>query len=115
MFCKLYLKCPSIQASRIPERVNDDYELSVAREAALSAAQAVAASTAAVRSVNATASQTWNPGKFIFQRLIQNKGENHIITHIIFHRSREIWINLVFQFISEKLGHFDKYCAADIY
>jgi len=44
--------------------VSDDYELSVAREAALSAAQAVAASTAAVRSVNATASQTWNPGKF---------------------------------------------------
>ena len=44
--------------------MSDDYELSVAREAALSAAQAVAASTAAVRSVNATASQTWNPGKF---------------------------------------------------
>ena len=60
-FFKFFLH---FQASRLPERLaaSDDFE-QAAREAALSAAQAVAASTAAVRSVTGTANQTWNPGK----------------------------------------------------
>ena len=60
-FLKFFLH---FQASRLPERLaaSDDFE-QAAREAALSAAQAVAASTAAVRSVTGTANQTWNPGK----------------------------------------------------
>ena len=77
-FFKFFLH---FQASRLPERLaaSDDFE-QAAREAALSAAQAVAASTAAVRSVTGTANQTWNPGKI---KSFGNKGGNKQFTKLL--------------------------------